>query len=154
MTVPISTCSQVNLADLTFPGHTLNAHCVLLVKCTVAACETRSCSQRYKMSVTRNRPCDISASNQLRSTSSDAPTSIPHLPTDPEALIYPEGALTEDTVELLHEFVHPHHRHRTMPASANEVPNAIELEVPDNDENMNKEEMGHRPWHRRPSPWW
>ncbi len=35
--------------------------------------------------------------------------SVPYLPHGPDALLYPEGAVSEEAVELLHEFVHPNH---------------------------------------------
>ncbi|EJD02383.1 MFS general substrate transporter [Fomitiporia mediterranea MF3/22] len=95
---------------------------------------------------------------------------VPYLPQDPEALLLPEGSVTEETVELLHEFVHPHsHRHdkRRADTDATIVAETIPVdseqeefgETPsENDEDDIEGEdwdaLKKRPWYRRPSPLW
>lgn len=67
---------------------------------------------------------------------------VPLLPQGPEALIIPEGFIGEEAVELLHEFVHPHH---TTVETLGDVERRIQqAEV----------EYTTLPWWRTPSPWW
>ncbi len=47
---------------------------------------------------------DLTARGTARGTPS------PYLPHGPDALLYPEGAVSEEAVELLHEFVQPKSR--------------------------------------------
>ncbi|THG99442.1 hypothetical protein EW145_g7263 [Phellinidium pouzarii] len=73
----------------------------------------------------------------------------PYLSQGQDALLLPQDSITEEAVELLHEFVHPHHR--------NDIQVAEDLLLeegssPDDDEDW--EAMQKRPWYKRPSPWW
>ncbi|PPQ91426.1 hypothetical protein CVT25_014314 [Psilocybe cyanescens] len=72
-------------------------------------------------------------------------TSLPYVP-QPESLILPDGAVGEETAELLEEFVHPHHSpEETLIGSENPA------------EDESDDEPGkklRKPWWKRPSPWW
>lgn len=94
-------------------------------------------------------------------TSRDPTPGPGYIPPDPNSLLYPEGAVTEDDVELLHEFVHPHHQIRTssQPPRVDEdvADGATDIETPSDEDEAIKAEIQarqSRPWYRRPSPWW
>jgi len=96
----------------------------------------------------------VQSRSRPRSSRNTSTSSVPYLPQGPEALLYPEGAVSEEAVELLHEFVHPHHERpdgeQTLVGEEDEV-------GPDEEDIEGEEErkaMESRPWYRRPSPWW
>lgn len=66
-------------------------------------------------------------------------------PDTPENLVLPSGQISEETVELLHEFVHPHQHH------AEET--LVEEDDAEDLRNL-AEERRKLPWYKRPSPWW
>lgn len=89
--------------------------------------------------------------------------SVPYLPQGPEALLFPEGSVSEEAVELLHEFVHPsHNRGRdkrradtedTVVAEEDETPSEFDDEEDGEDED-GWDALKKRPWYKRPSPAW
>ena len=94
---------------------------------------------------------------RTRSRISSATPTQSYLPADLDAVLYPEGPITEDNVELLHEFAHPHHRQRTTSSIRDVGEGPVDLETPsDGEEDIEgeMEEILRRPWYRRPSPWW
>ena len=107
----------------------------------------------------------------------------PYLHQGPDAAVLLEGSLTEEAVELLHEFVHPHRRghaederrkrsmtseatlavaeHESADFSAARDDEAPDPDGDDNDGNdaVDKDledwdDLKARPWYRRPSPLW
>ena len=110
-----------------------------------------------------NRLQSRSRPRHSRSTSA---SSVPYLPQGPEALIYPEGPISEEAVELLHECVHPGHRdkHKKDRAQTEDTLVWDDGEGAGPDEGLTEEEvdeeledweaMQKRPWYRRPSPLW
>ncbi|KAL4246070.1 hypothetical protein ABKN59_003276 [Abortiporus biennis] len=79
-----------------------------------------------------------------RTSRNSSRSSIPYLPQGPEDLALPEGAVREETAELLHEFVHPHHH---------EAEETL-VGTPDIEQHRLFEQRKEIPWWRRPSPWW
>ena len=78
-----------------------------------------------------------------RPSASRATTSSnPYLP-QPESLVLPEGAISEEAAELLNEFVHGHGTEPTLASSAD----------PAGSDQIDKN--ARKPWWKRPSPlWW
>ena len=85
------------------------------------------------------------------------------MPENPEALVSIDGTVGEETVELLREFVHPHH-HRDVEETLIEEGEGlsdsrdIEDGPPgaggDDSDKLEDDEWEGKPWYRRPSPWW
>ncbi|KAK7467283.1 hypothetical protein VKT23_004340 [Stygiomarasmius scandens] len=71
-----------------------------------------------------------------------ASSNTPSIPARPESLVLVDGAVSEEATELLHEFVHPHHRQEETLYEPEPVPELV------------KEESQLVPWWKRPSPWW
>ncbi|KAH8116885.1 MFS general substrate transporter [Phellopilus nigrolimitatus] len=100
-----------------------------------------------------------SRSRQRRSHHASS-SSVPYLSQGPDALLLPEGPVTEEAVELLHEFVHPRHRdkHRADPDGTlvEETVESAEEESGGEDvgEEEDREALKLLPWYRRPSPLW
>ncbi|KAI3600040.1 hypothetical protein WG66_011111 [Moniliophthora roreri] len=65
-----------------------------------------------------------------------------------EDILLGEGTVTEDTVEYLHEFVHPHHHHQVESTLVEEEQPTI------HDDLEAANERASLPWWKRPSPWW
>lgn len=72
------------------------------------------------------------------------PTGPPYIG-QPEELIVPDGPVSGQAAELLHEFVHPHH-----PAQATETT----LVGEEGSEEEDLKRWASLPWWKRPSPWW
>ena len=83
------------------------------------------------------------------------PRQAPYLPLPSDVSTNPDSAVSEQAAELIHEFVHPHHRH---PSRENLLDAEEELgdEVGGNAPVIAKEleEMRARVWWRRPSALW
>ena len=77
-------------------------------------------------------PTQPSSRSRLRSQNahSEPESSVPYLSQGPDALLLPEGSLSEEAVELLHEFVHPH-RHDKRRAGTEDTIVAESTELPD-----------------------
>ena len=80
------------------------------------------------------------ARSASRSRSPLVSSDVPLLPQGPETLVLPEGPVGEDVAELLHEFVHPHHR-----TDETLIGDVVQEEIGEN---------AKLPWWKRPSPWW
>lgn len=85
-----------------------------------------------------------------------------YLQQGPDKAILPESSLTEEAVELLHEFVHPHEQGRRMTSEAtlappddSDAPGDEETGSDDDDDGLEDwNDLKSRPWYRRPSPLW
>ncbi|KAH8106787.1 MFS general substrate transporter [Cristinia sonorae] len=100
-------------------------------------------SSRLRPAIARS----ISRPRNSRSSSIDAY----HYSGTPSNLVIPDGQVTEETVELLQELVHPlHESEETL--TGTEEPESD----PEDVHNFQKlaEERSKLPWHKRPSPWW
>lgn len=82
--------------------------------------------------------------SRLRTSSPSIPISQPFIG-QPEELVVPDGPISGQAAELLHEFVHPHH-----PAQATET-TLVEEEGSEEDDLKRRTSL---PWWKRPSPWW
>ncbi|KAI9057904.1 MFS general substrate transporter [Trametes sanguinea] len=76
-------------------------------------------------------------------------SSVQLLPQGPDDLMVPGGSIGEETAELLHEFVHPHH----------DSEETLAEEGGSSDEEEQEYVIDHAwreklPWWKRPSPWW
>ncbi|KZT71313.1 MFS general substrate transporter [Daedalea quercina L-15889] len=81
--------------------------------------------------------------------------SIPYLPTGPTILINPDGQIDDETAELLHEFIHPHHHAEDTLVVEGEEPETGEGDEDDGAfEAAILEWRNGLPWWKRPSPWW
>ncbi|PCH37836.1 MFS general substrate transporter [Wolfiporia cocos MD-104 SS10] len=87
--------------------------------------------------------------------------SLARVPEGPAALINPEGQLSNETAELLHEFVHPHRHESEDTLIQEEVEEVAEEGTPefDGSSDGDNEEAAAAwreslPWWRRPSPIW
>lgn len=85
---------------------------------------------------------DHSRPSASRATTSSNP--VPYLP-QPESLVLPEGAVSEQAAELLNEFVHGHGAEPILASSADPTGNSVGDQIDKNDR---------RPWWKRPSPLW
>lgn len=88
-------------------------------------------------------------SRQRNSRNSSRAASIAYLPQDPESLALPEGGISAEATELLHEFVHPHHE-----AGERDRLLAVESPTDDDSDTASLEIRSKMPWHKRPSPAW
>ncbi|CDO72941.1 hypothetical protein BN946_scf185002.g126 [Trametes cinnabarina] len=129
------------------------------------------CASLLRQSVRSHRHCAMSrpASRDVSRLRHDAPSrstsrprgsrnttasSIPLLLQGPEDLIVPGGSIGEETAELLHEFVHPHHDSEQTLA---EDGDAAESDLDEQEEQEYVIDHAWReklPWWKRPSPWW
>jgi hypothetical protein len=105
--------------------------------------------------------------SQARPKRSAQHANVPYLPQGPESIVYAEGSVTEDTVELLHEFVHPHPKGRRAETEDTLIEedragttfddNGRGNEDGGNESDDDLEDwdaLKERPWYRRPSPLW
>ena len=92
---------------------------------------------------TPSRPRNIRYSSRVSAAS---------LPQDVESLALPEGAISAEATELLHEFVHPQHDAQDRMFDTN--PTLPDEEVDDSDEASLTEIRKSLPWYKRPSPTW
>ena len=92
--------------------------------------------------------------------------SVSYLQEGVNDVLLPDAAISEEGVELLHEFVHPHRRDKRRVDTeatlvAEDVDPGGQLEAVseyDSDEANDGEDdwdaLKKRPWYRRPSPYW
>lgn len=82
--------------------------------------------------------------------------SASYLPAGPDNLVLPEGQIGESAADLLHDFVHPNHRHARFDESEATLEHEDgEAESPEEEEEHEDwDQMMTRPWYRRPSSWW
>ncbi|KAL7283592.1 hypothetical protein ACG7TL_003027 [Trametes sanguinea] len=114
--------------------------------------------------VSRLRQDDLDVPSRSRSRPGSRPSSRPRgsrnttassiqlLPQGPDDLMVPGGSIGEETAELLHEFVHPHHDSEETLAEDGEPTDGL-------DEEEEEYVIDHAwrqklPWWKRPSPWW
>ncbi|KLO13488.1 MFS general substrate transporter [Schizopora paradoxa] len=97
----------------------------------------------------------VPSRSRPRSSRNTSTSSVLYLPQGPDALLYPEGAVSEEAVELLHDFVHPSHQRpdgeQTLVGEDEEDGDGSEA---DSDEEEERGALASRPWYKRPSPWW
>ncbi|TCD62170.1 hypothetical protein EIP91_007253 [Steccherinum ochraceum] len=87
----------------------------------------------------------LSRPRHSRNASSEA--SFRYTTGAPESMVLPDGQINEETVELLQEFVHPHHEAEETLADGGEL-------AEDMDFAQLAEARKLLPWYRRPSSWW
>lgn len=91
------------------------------------------------------------------------PSSRPHHSSDsareplsyatvPENLVFPEAPISEETVELLDELVHPHHHEEEDVLFGRH--NSVGEQLEDDDDISSPEVRERLPWYKRPSPIW
>lgn len=109
-------------------------------------------------SKSRSRP-----DSRPRASPNQSVSSVQYFPGGPEDLLLPDGVVSEDMAELLHEIVHPHrHEEETMVIEEEGLLGGEGGDDGDdeNGEGEGDEEEDHLvwlknlPWWRRPSPWW
>lgn len=86
--------------------------------------------------------------------SSSRPSRAPHLPQPSDVDTNPEGPVSKQAAQLIHEFVHPHHHHHSQ---ENLLEAEEELDEAGGDAPViakELEEMQSRVWWRRPSALW
>ncbi|KAI0062299.1 hypothetical protein BV25DRAFT_1885581 [Artomyces pyxidatus] len=75
-------------------------------------------------------------------------------PIDPDNLAFPQGGVDEETVELIHEFVHPHHHEQEETLVELDHDFTPDEEVDQAAIESERAERSKRPWWRRATPWW
>ncbi|OSD08608.1 MFS general substrate transporter [Trametes coccinea BRFM310] len=147
----------------TLPGAIYLLCCASLFRRTAfaATAMTRPPGSR---DVSRLRQDDLDVPSRSRSRPGSRPSSRPRgsrnttassiqlLPQGPDDLMVPGGSIGEETAELLHEFVHPHHDSEETLAEDGEPADGL-------DEEEEEYVIDHAwreklPWWKRPSPWW
>lgn len=94
---------------------------------------------------------------------SHGPSSRPHRPSDstreplsyataPETLVFPEAPISEETVELLHELVHPRRSEEEDDLFGRH--DIGEEQAKDDDDISSLQFRERLPWYKRPSPIW
>ncbi|KAI0647308.1 major facilitator superfamily domain-containing protein [Trametes meyenii] len=144
----------------TTPGAIYGLCCASLFAST-AARRTMSTSRPASRDVSRLRNDEPSRSrsrpgSRPRGSRHTTTASIPLLPQGPEDLMVPGGEIGEETAELLHEFVHPHHdTEETLVGEEGPIGGAAEGVDPEED-NLKVDPLWRKklPWWKRPSPWW
>ena len=106
----------------------------------------------HEMSLLPNRS-EVSAHSPVRRSGS-RPRRVPYLPQSTDVHINPDSPVSEQAAGLIHEFVHPHHRHHSQ---EDLLETEEELDETDGDAPIiakELEEMQSRVWWRRPSALW
>ena len=96
---------------------------------------------------------EVSAHSSVRRSGS-RPRRVPYLPQSSDVHINPDSPVSEQAADLIHEFVHPHHRQHSR---ENLLETEEELDDTDSDAPIiakELEEMQSRVWWRRPSALW
>ena len=109
----------------------------------------------------------VRSRSRPRSSRNSSVNSVPYLPLGPEALIFPEGPVSEEAVELLQDFVHPYRRGLGRERSTGEAvvgrqeqdgreaqAGSPEGQGSSNNDGEEDEDLKQRPWYKRASPWW
>ena len=93
-----------------------------------------------------------------RSSRNSSVHSVPYLPQGGEELLLSDGGLSEETVELLQDFVNPHQHDKRRDAEETLVGESSlsgGADLPSDDEELEDwEALKSRPWYKRPAPWW
>lgn len=99
-----------------------------------------------------NRTSGLTSARSSARRSPSRPRRVPYLPLPSDVPINPDDPVSEQTAELLHEFVHPHHHHprENPPETEEELDGGGDAPIIAKE----LEEMQSRVWWKRPSAVW
>jgi len=107
-----------------------------------------------EMSSSNNRTGRSTSVHSAVGHSSSRPSRVPHLLQPSDVDVNPEGPVSKQAAQLIHEFVHPHHHHHSQ---ENLLEAQEELDEAGGDAPViakELEEMQSRAWWKRPSALW